>query len=133
MSQDHAYVSNNTKSHKHNCTTDKCGHYYFVKHGLLTICFSVYLFELSRLTASMWPKSMSWPSRKMNSNLHTYFFFWYPSSVLSPKQTTVFLSISYYYTSIPPQCRPNDFSCYNCRQKNYIIKSNIDNSVVRKT
>ena len=50
----------------------------------LTICFSVYLLEESRLTASMWPKSMSWPSRKMKSNLQTYFFFWYPSNVLSP-------------------------------------------------
>lgn len=40
----------------------------------LTICFSVYLLELSRFTASMCPKSMSWPSRKMKSSLHTYFF-----------------------------------------------------------
>ena len=51
---------------------------------LLTICFSEYLLEESRLTASMWPKSMSWPNRNINSSLHTYFFFWYPSSVLSP-------------------------------------------------
>lgn len=50
----------------------------------LTICFSVYLLELSRLTASMWPKSMSWPSRKMKSSLHTYFFLLYPSRALSP-------------------------------------------------
>ncbi len=50
----------------------------------LTICFSVYLFEESRLTASMWPKSMSCPNKKMKSNLQTYFFFWYPSNVLSP-------------------------------------------------
>ncbi len=50
----------------------------------ITICFSVYLFDESRLTASMYPKSMSWPSRKMNNSLHTYFFFWYPSNVLSP-------------------------------------------------
>lgn len=55
----------------------------------LTICFSVYLLELSRLTASMWPKSISWPSRKMKSSLHTYFFLLYPSSTLSPvTQTT---------------------------------------------
>lgn len=40
----------------------------------LTICFSVYLLELSRFTASMCPKSMSWPKRKMKSNLQTYFF-----------------------------------------------------------
>jgi len=50
----------------------------------LTICFSVYLLDDRRLTASMWPKSMSWPRRKMKSNLQTYFFFWYPSRVLSP-------------------------------------------------
>lgn len=42
----------------------------------LTICFSEYLLEESKLTASMWPKSMSWPSKKMNSSLQTYFFFW---------------------------------------------------------
>lgn len=53
----------------------------------LTICFSVYLLELRRLTASMWPKSMSWPRRKMKRSLHTYFFFWYPSKVLSPATT----------------------------------------------
>ena len=46
----------------------------------------MYLFELSRLTASMWPKSMSCPRRNMNSSLQTYFFFWYPSRVLSPWQ-----------------------------------------------
>ena len=48
------------------------------------ICFSEYLLEDNRLTASMWPKSMSWPSKKIKSNLQTYFFFWYPSRVLSP-------------------------------------------------
>lgn len=51
---------------------------------ILTICFSEYLFDDSKLTASMCPKSMSCPSRKMNRSLHTYFFFWYPSNVLSP-------------------------------------------------
>ena len=40
----------------------------------LTICFSVYLLELRRLTASMCPKSISWPKRKMKSSLQTYFF-----------------------------------------------------------
>lgn len=50
----------------------------------LTICFSEYLLDDSKLTASICPKSMSWPSRNMNSNLQTYFFFWYPSKVLSP-------------------------------------------------
>ena len=52
--------------------------------GFLTICFSEYLLELSKLTASMWPKSISWPNKNMNNNLQTYFFFWYPSNVLSP-------------------------------------------------
>ena len=35
----------------------------------------------------MCPKSMSCPSRKIKSSLHTYFFFWYPSSVLSPAKS----------------------------------------------
>lgn len=52
------------------CTIQGCN----TTSGKLTICFSVYLLELSRLTASMCPKSMSWPSRKMKSSLHTYFF-----------------------------------------------------------
>lgn len=43
---------------------------------ILTICFSEYLFDDNKLTASMWPKSMSWPSKNMNNNLQTYFFFW---------------------------------------------------------
>ena len=60
----------------------------------LTICFSEYLFELSKLTASMWPKSMSCPSRKINNNLQTYFFFWYPSSVLSPLNLFLMLANS---------------------------------------
>ena len=51
---------------------------------ILTICFSVYLLDVSRLTASIWPKSISWPKRKMKSSLQTYFFFWYPSKALSP-------------------------------------------------
>lgn len=55
----------------------------------LTICFSVYLLELRRLTASMWPKSMSCPRRNINNSLQTYFFFWYPSRVLSPKKTKI--------------------------------------------
>ncbi len=56
----------------------------YFETGPLTICFSVYLLELSRLTASMWPKSISWPKRKMKSSLHTYFFLLYPSKALSP-------------------------------------------------
>jgi len=59
-------------------------HYRWPEIVVLTICFSEYLFDESKLTASMCPKSMSWPRRKMNSSLQTYFFFWYPSSVLSP-------------------------------------------------
>lgn len=54
--------------------------------GILTICFSVYLFDESRFTASIWPKSISCPRRKINSSLHTYFFFWYPSNCLSPER-----------------------------------------------
>ena len=50
----------------------------------LTICFSVYLLDDNKLTASICPKSISWPRRKIKSSLHTYFFFWYPSKVLSP-------------------------------------------------
>lgn len=46
----------------------------FIETFLLTICFSVYLLELSRFTASIWPKSMSCPRRKMKSSLQTYFF-----------------------------------------------------------
>jgi hypothetical protein len=39
--------------------------------SLLTICFSVYLFELRRLTASIWPKSISCPSKNINnSSIH---------------------------------------------------------------
>ena len=45
----------------------------------------MYLFDDNKLTASMWPKSISCPRRNMNNNLHTYFFFWYPSNCLSPK------------------------------------------------
>ena len=68
---------------KQNCSTT---YYIITLHVFikLTICFSVYLFEDSKLTASICPKSMSWPSRNMNRSLHTYFFFWYPSNVLSP-------------------------------------------------
>ena len=54
--------------------------------GILTICFSVYLLDESRFTASIWPKSISCPRRKINSNLQTYFFFWYPSNCLSPER-----------------------------------------------
>lgn len=50
----------------------------------LTICFSEYLLEDNKLTASIWPKSISWPNRNINKSLQTYFFFWYPSKVLSP-------------------------------------------------
>lgn len=57
--------------------------------NLLTICFSVYLFEVSKFTASIWPKSMSFPSKNMNSSLQTYFFFWYPSIILSPRSISV--------------------------------------------
>ena len=56
----------------------------------LTICFSVYLFEDNKLTASICPKSMSCPSRNMNKSLQTYFFFWYPSKVLSPCNVEIF-------------------------------------------
>ena len=48
----------------------------FSYNTILTICFSVYLFDDSKLTASMCPKSMSCPRRNMNNSLHTYFFFW---------------------------------------------------------
>lgn len=56
-----SFIHTRTHTHAHSYTS-------------LTICFSVYLLELSRLTASMCPKSMSCPSRKMKSSLQTYFF-----------------------------------------------------------
>ena len=63
-----------------------------------TTCFSLYLLELRRFTASICPKSMSWPKRKMNRSLHTYFFFWYPSNVLSPTESAETYSSSLSHT-----------------------------------
>lgn len=58
--------------------------YVFIR--TLTICFSVYLLDDNKFTASICPKSISWPNRNIKRSLQTYFFFWYPSKVLSPRR-----------------------------------------------
>lgn len=93
-------------------------HFRFLRGiALLTICFSEYLFDESKLTASIWPKSMSWPSRKMNNSLHTYFFFWYPSSVLSPLNLLRMLANSLFIRFTSDSLLLPSYDIYVCEKK----------------
>ena len=44
--------------------------------------FSLYLVDIIRLMASMWPKSTSYPKTKMYTSFHMYFFLWYLKSTI---------------------------------------------------